>query len=125
MSNKEKRLEALISAQAGAPSANDARGFYFEVAHPTAEARSFALQHHRRALGVSFARAMARHMLRRIPFVGLDYDLVRSISDRFRSRERVSISDVPESVSRHQATPELFYAFQAPPARDDGRPQGR
>ena len=59
-----------------------------------AEARSFALQRYRRVLGLTFFRAMSRHLIRRVPFVGLDYELVRSQCDRFRRGERIFIGEV-------------------------------
>ena len=89
-------------------------------ARTAAEARSFALQRYRRVLGLTFFRAMSRHLIRRVPFVGLDYELVRSQCDRFRRGERIFIGEVARPPPDLGLAPEVFYAFQAPRDRPDG-----
>ena len=83
-------------------------------------ARSFALQRYRRVLGLTFFRAMSRHLIRRIPFVGLDYELVRSQSARFRRGERVFVGEAARPSPDLGLAPEIFYAFQAPRDRPHG-----
>ena len=89
-------------------------------ARSAAEARSFALQRYRRVLGLTFFRAMARHLIRRIPLVGVDYERVRAQVARFRSGERFSIGELAPSPPALGLAPELFYAFQMPRDRPDG-----
>ena len=71
-------------------------------------------------LGLTFFRAMSRHVIRRIPFVGLDYGLVRSLTERFRRGEHIFVGEVAQPPSALGLAPELFYAFQAPRDRPDG-----
>ena len=91
-------------------------------ARTAAEARSFALSLHRRVLGVTFVRAMARHLIRRIPYVGLDYQQIREIAARFERGDPITMADAIAPPSQVPAAPELFYAYQAPSDRPHGRP---
>ena len=86
------------------------------------EARSFALAHYRRTLGVTFVRAMARHLVRRIPYVGLDYQQIRDIAARFERGEPVTVADAVAPPAQYPVSPELFYAYQSPSDRPRGRP---
>ena len=89
-------------------------------ARTAAEARSFALQRYRRVLGLTFFRAMSRHLIRRIPFVGLDYELVRAQCARFRRGEHVYVGETARPSPDLGLAPEVFYAFQAPRDRPEG-----
>ena len=56
------------------------------------EARAFVITRLRRIIGVTGARAMARHFLRRLPFVGLSRaDMDRRRRDMRRARDRAAL----------------------------------
>ena len=65
---------------------------------------------------------MARHLIRRIPYVGLDYQQIRDIAARFERGEPVTVADAVAPPAQYPVAPELFYAYQSPSDRPRGRP---
>ena len=62
------------------------------------------------------------HLVRRIPYVGLDYQQIREIAARFERGEPVTVADAVAPPAQYPVSPELFYAYQSPSDRPRGRP---
>ena len=74
------------------------------------EARAFFIARLRRTLGVVVGREMARHRLRRVPFIGVPRAAVRAhIAARDRRRGQDAQPAMPDGVG---VRPDDFYAFQ-------------
>ena len=81
-------------------------------ARSRAEAHAAALQFYRRRLGVIFARAFARHRLRRIPFVGLPRHVVIRQRDLARRAQHEGVSRRLTLGAGLDFSPEVLYHFQ-------------
>ena len=80
-------------------------------ARSASEAKSYFASRMRRTVGVTVAREMARHRLRRIPFIGLDRQVMQAHAHE--AQQRRGQRALPREVGPLHAIPEEFYAFQA------------
>ena len=84
-------------------------------ARSEAEARSWWIGYCRRRIGVAVARAMARHRLRRVPFIGVP----RPVLDA-RARRGAAAAPVPAGAGYDDTDTLAFFTYQAHVHMPDG-----